>query len=141
VIRWDLVARGMPTQADIDAAVAKVKAMPGAGDQQHVQAVFPVYGHKIPATPDGAWNDATQKTVKLGKLQATNAQLDRTNLIWHLQHPGQSKMKSPRNTHPQVIKTNDGDRIIADGHHRLSAMYLLGLKAETCWVLKESDMT
>lgn len=136
----DLLERGMPTPSDIKAAVKDVKKMPGAGDQQHVQPVFPVYGKKMPATPAGAWDDAALKPVKLKKLQATNAQLDRANLIWHLQNPGKSKMQSPHNTHPQVIKTSDGDLIIADGHHRLSALRLLGIKREQCWVLKESDM-
>ena len=140
-IAWDLIARGMPSPADIAKAIKKVKKMPGAGDQQHVQAVFPIYGKKIPDTPDGAWDNAKLKTVKFKKLQATNAQLDRGNLVWHLQNPGKSKMKSPRNTHPQVIKTSDGAFIVADGHHRLSALKLLGIKRETCWLLKESDMT
>ena len=140
-IAWDLVTRGMPTASDIAKAVKKVKKMPGAGDQQHVQPVFPVYGKPLPPTPDGAWDNAKLKNLKLKKIQATNAQLDRTNLIWHLQNPGKSKMQSPRNTHPQVIKTNGGDYIIADGHHRLSALRLLGIKRENVWLLKESDMT
>lgn len=140
MIDWGTVERGMVSPDDIAAAVKKVKKMPGAGDQQHVQPVFGVYGKQMPDTPDGAWNNAKLKTIKLKKLQATNAQLDRQNLIWHLQHPGQSKMKSPHNTHPQVIKTKGGDFIIADGHHRLSALRLLGIKREQVWLLKESDM-
>lgn len=141
MIDWEWIERGQPTTADIAKAVKGVQKMPGAGDQQHVSAQFPVYGKQIPATPDGAWDNAKLKTIKLKKLRATNAQLDRANLVWHLQNPGKSKMRSPRNTHPQVIKTNDGDLIIADGHHRLSALRLLGLKRETCWVLNQKDMT
>ena len=135
-----MILRGIVTAANIAAAIAKVKKMPGAGDQQHVQPVFPVYGKPLPATPDGAWDNAKLKAVKFKKLQATNAQLSRPNLIWHLQNPGKSKMQSPRNTHPQVIKTNGGSYIVADGHHRLSALKLLGLKSENCWLLKEKDM-
>lgn len=130
----------MPGADDIAKLVKDIKKMPGAGDQQHVQAVFDIFGKQIPATPNGAWANASLKTVKFKKLMATNAQLDRNNLIWHVQNPGKSKMKSPHNTHPQVIKTKDGDYMIADGHHRLSAMKLLGNKKELVWLLKEQDM-
>jgi len=142
VIEWDrLEERAQVTVADIASAVKDVKKMPGAGDQQHVAAQFDVFGKSIPATPDGAWANAELKVIKFKKLQATNAQLDRANLIWHLQHPGQSKMKSAHNTHPQVIKTDKGDLIIADGHHRLSALRLLGVKKDSVWLLKEGDMS
>ena len=75
--------------------------------------------------------------MKFKKLQAHNGQLDRANLIWHITHPGQSKMKSPHNTHPQVIKTPAGDYVVADGDHRIAALVLLGLKKDTCWVLRQ----
>ena len=141
MIDWPtLEERAQTSPDDIKKAVTAVKKMPGAGDQQHVSAVFDIFGKEIPATPDGAWADAELKVVKFKKLQATNAQLDRANLIWHLQNPGKSKMKSPHNTHPQIIKTKKGDYIIADGHHRLSAMKLLGNKKEMAWLLKEKDM-
>ena len=140
-INWEAIEeRGQPSANDIAKVIKQIKKMPGAGDQQHVSAIFDIYGDTIPATPDGAWNNADLKVIKFKKLQATNAQLDRQNLIWHVQNPGKSKMKSPRNTHPQVIKTSKGDYIIADGHHRLSALKLLGLKKEICWLLKEKDM-
>ena len=142
MIEWDrFEEREQPTVADIASAVKEVKQMPGAGDQQHVAAQFDVYGKPMPATPNGAWANAELKTIKFKKLQATNAQLDRANLIWHLQHPGQSKMRSPHNTHPQVIKTDKGDYLIADGHHRLSALRLLGVKRDSAWILKEGDMS
>jgi len=141
VIDWDEIEeRAQPSAQDISDCVKKINKMPGAGDQQHVSAIFNIYGDTIPATPKGAWDNAKTKAIKFKKLQATNAQLDRQNLIWHVQNPGKSKMKSPRNTHPQVIKTSKGDYIIADGHHRLSALKLLGLKKEMCWLLKEQDM-
>ena len=141
MIDWDAVEyRAQPNATDIAKAVKQVQKMPGAGDQQHVAAVFKIAGVPIPSTPDGAWDNATLKAIKLKKLRATNAQLDRQNLVWHLKHPGQSKMRSPHNTHPQVIKTRDGDYLIADGHHRLSALRLLGIKREQVWLLRERDM-
>ena len=140
-IDWDAIEeRKQPGPSDIKSVIKQVQQMPGAGDQQHVSAVFPIYGDTLPNTPKGAWDNAKIKVVKFKKLKATNAQLDRKNLIWHLQNPGKSKMKSAHNTHPQIILTSKGDYIVSDGHHRLSALKLLGLKKELCWLLKEQDM-
>ena len=140
MIDWAGLELRQPSASDIAKVVRQIKKMPGAGDQQHVGAVFKIAGKRLPPTPAGAWDNAELKTIKFKKLEATNAQLDRANLIWHVQHPGQSKMQSPHNTHPQVIKTNDGHYLIADGHHRLSALSLLGIKADSVWLLKEKDM-
>ena len=140
-IDWDAIEeRKQPSPSDIKSVIKQVQQMPGAGDQQHVSAVFPIYGDTLPNTPKGAWDNAKIKMVKFKKLKATNAQRDRKNLIWHLQNPGKSKMKSAHNTHPQIILTSKGDYIVSDGHHRLSALKLLGLKKELCWLLKEQDM-
>lgn len=127
--------RGQPTAADIKVAVEFVKKLPDAGDHGHVQAVFPIEDKALPAVPANAWDDAKTKTVKFARLFATNQQLDRVNLIWHLQHPGQGRYQGARNTHPQVLKMTSGDRAIVDGHHRLSALKILGLAREQCWVL------
>ena len=104
------------------------------------QLYFQFTGTRFLTPPKGAWDNAKIKVVKFKKLKATNAQLDRQNLIWHVQNPGKSKMKSAHNTHPQIILTSKGDYIVSDGHHRLSALKLLGLKKELCWLLKEQDM-
>jgi len=124
--------------ADIKDATKSAKDLPSAGDKEHVQAMFKIYGKPLPAISDGDWGKASQKVVKFKKLQATNAQLNRQNLIWHLQNPGKARMQKPHNTMPQVIKTNGGDLVIVDGHHRLSALRMLGLKKSPVWLLKES---
>lgn len=138
MIDWERIERGMPTPADIKDATKSAKDLPSAGDKEHVQAMFKIYGKPLPAISDGDWGKASQKVVKFKKLQATNAQLNRQNLIWHLQNPGKARMQKPHNTMPQVIKTNGGDLVIVDGHHRLSALRMLGLKKSPVWLLKES---
>jgi hypothetical protein len=140
VIDWDRIYRGQPTTADIKKAIKKAKNLPDAGDHGHVQAMFPIYNKLLPPIPQGSWDDAKLKTVKFSKLQATNQQLDRQNLQWHLAHPGQSRFRGPRNTHPQLLKTKSGTYAIVDGHHRLSALQMLGIDREQCWVLKEDDL-
>ena len=140
MIDWERIERGMPTSSDIKAALQKAKNLPPAGDKEHVQQMFPIYGKALPVVSDGDWAQAKQQVVKFKKLQATNAQLNRQNLIWHLQNPGKARMQKPHNTQPQVIKTNDGDLIIVDGHHRLAALKMLGLKKAPVWLLKQSDL-
>lgn len=141
-IDWaELELRDQPDAGDIDKAVKKVRNAPDAGDHGHIQATMPIYGKALPAIPAGSWGKlAKQKTVKLGKLQATNAQLGRDNLIWHLQNPGKSRFRGPLNTHPQILKMMNGDRVVVDGHHRLAAEQLLGLKKDAVWQLDEKDL-
>jgi len=135
IAEWEWDLRAQPTTADIAKAAAKVGKMPAAGDKQHVPAVFPVYDGPMPSEAD--WSQAKLKVVKFKKVYAHNSELDRANLLWHVQHPNKSRMASPHNTHPQVIKDNEGRYVIADGDHRLAALLLLGLKKDLCWVLRE----
>lgn len=138
---WILEGRDQPSAHDIAAAVKVAQNAPDAGDHGHIQAVFPIYGKALPAIPAGSWAKlAKQKSVKLSKLQATNAQLSRDNLIWHLQNPGKSRFAGPLNTHPQILKTKGGDKVVVDGHHRLAAESMLGLKRDMCWQLNEADL-
>lgn len=132
--------RKPPSAKDIKDAVKRVQAMPDAGDHGHVLAVFPMLKGSMPAVAAGKWSQAKQVPVKLSKLRATNAQLNRDNLIWHLQNPGKSRFQGQWNTHPQIVKTSDGQNLIVDGHHRLSAEFLLGLKRDVCWRLKEKNL-
>lgn len=133
--------RDQPSASDIADAVKKVQTDPDAGDHGHIQATMPIYGKALPAIPSGSWAKlAKQKTVKLKKLQATNAQLNRANLIWHLQNPGKSRFRGPLNTHPQILKMMNGKRVVVDGHHRLAAEQLLGLKKDAVWQLDEKDL-
>lgn len=134
-----MLERGAPTPADIKAAVKAVKAMPPAGDDDHVATPFPVYGKQLPAISTDAWKSAKLKTVKLSKLQASNAQVGRDDLIWHVQNPFKAQDPS-MDPHPQVVKTKGGDKVIVGGHHRLGALAILKQQKDTAWVLDESDL-
>lgn len=138
---WLLELRSPPTQQDINKAAKKAKGMPDAGDHGHIQAVLPIYGKALPAIPQGSWDQAKLQQVKFKKLQATNAQLNRKNLIWHILHPGQSRFAGKYATHPQILKTKSGDRVVVDGHHRIGALSMLGLKKDSMWVLDQKDIT
>lgn len=132
--------RSPPTPKDIKAAVKQVKNMPDSGDHGHVPAVLNVYGKNLPAIPQGSWKAAKLQTVKLSKLQASNQQLKRADLIWHIENPGKSRFAGKFNTHPQVLKTKDGDQVVIDGDHRVAALVVLGVKKDHAWVLDEKDI-
>ena len=105
---WLLEQRKPPSAKDIKKAAKKAADAPDAGDHGHVQAVLPIYGKGLPAIPQGSWDQAKLKTVKFKDLQATNAQLNRKNLIWHIQHPGMSRFQGKYATHPQILRAPFG---------------------------------
>ena len=133
----DVVKRGIPTQADIDAAVEYVRRLPDdpAKPKGHFRSdlIWPERA-KVPVVPPAAWGDAQVKLVDVADLVCSTKHLKKPDLIWHLQHLGQA-MK-PDEVLPQVVKV-DGDRIVFDGHHRLAAWLLTGVPKTAVWQLKQ----
>lgn len=136
-IDWARLEARQPSAGDIAKAIKQAKKLPDAGDKEHVMAPW-AKADAVPATKDSDWADAKLKTVKLKKLLATTMRLDRDNLVWHLEHPGQSKYSGATNTHPQVVKNGEGN-VIVDGHHRLAALMMLGVKKDSVWLLKDGQ--
>jgi hypothetical protein len=135
-INWWLLERGAPTPKDITKAVKQANKLPDAGDGGHVMAPW-AKADAVPDTTKADWADAKAKQVKIKGLLATTMRLDRKNLIWHIEHPGQAKFQGTYNTHPQIVKTDEG-RVIVDGHHRLAALMMLGVKKEQVWQLSQT---
>ena len=80
------------------------------------------------------------KTTKFKNLYASNEQLQRADLLWHVQNPGKSRFEGKWNSHAQVFQHRNGDRVVVDGNHRLAALKLLGLKKDKVWLLREKDL-
>lgn len=137
---WSLEVRKPPTSQDIAKAVKKAQKLPDNGDAGKVLPPYPFYPKALPVISGTDWNKSGLKKIKLKKLQASTARISRPNLVWHIQHPGQSKNSGKWNGHIQVLKTKGGDLVIIDGHHRASALKMLKVKKDTVWLLKESDL-
>ena len=135
-----LEQRKPPTAKDIIKAVKKAGKIPDSGDVGKIVCPFPFYQKALPVLSNKDWAKSKQKMVKFKKLQGSTARIDRANLIWHLKNPGQSKFAGKWTTHLQVLKTNGGDLVIIDGHHRASALQMLGIKKDSVWLLRESDL-
>ena len=80
--------------------------------------------------PD-VWQKAVLTLVNIKELWGTNTGLNRDNVADHIESMGQAL--TPYRGYPLVF--NDGDKnIIIDGHHRLFAMWLLGMDQAPVWL-------
>ena len=132
--------RKPPTADDITKAVKQVGKLPDDGDAGKVLSLYPFYPKALPVISGKDWAKSKQKLIKLKKLQGSTARISRSNLVWHVKHPGQSKFAGRWNTHVQCLQTKGGDIVIIDGHHRAAALKLLNVKRDSVWLLKESDL-
>lgn len=108
--------------SDIQAALAKVaKLAPG---KPKIPTLWPV-ADPMPTLADVDFKTVAKTKVPIGGLQASNSDLRRDNLIWHVQHPDQAKNPSPFTKRPIVLNLADR-QVILDGQHRLAALKLLG---------------
>lgn len=137
---WEIEQRKPPTAQDITKAVKAVAKIPDDGDAGKVLCPYPFYPRSLPVISGSDWGKSKLTQVKLKKLQGSTARVSRSNLAWHVSHPGQSKFRGQWNTHIQVLQTKGGDKVIIDGHHRATALKMLGVKKDSVWLLKEGDL-
>lgn len=129
------------TQQQIKAAQKAVKAMKSPDDDpNHVPSLWPP-GDGYPDISQIDFGDATQQVLNLADLKAANGHdwLNRSKLLQHLAHPGDSMLKpNPFTQYPIICKDGDGELLIIDGHHRLGALMLLGATTWLLWVVPQA---
>ena len=116
-------AVGDYTDEQIAAAVDAAAKLPGSvADPNMVQVVWPVLVMPITAAALDFGN-VTSVRVKLSGLVASQTWIKRDRLSVHIQNPGKrgNDVESPFTTLPIVAEGG----IIVDGHHALTAMFLL----------------
>jgi len=134
----DFEKAGVPSIAEAEAALSRLFVLPNpAGDavevdrdpQDFVEAPWPVVP-QITVDPD-VWQKAELKLVNVQSLYGTDTVMDREKVADRIKAMGQS-LKPYRNF-PLVY--DDGEKqVIIDGHHRLFAMWLLGMDQVPVWV-------
>jgi hypothetical protein len=82
-----------------------------------------------PQIDPSSWDNATIETVNLKELTATTAFLNRINVAKQID-------ADPRESNATIIEIA-GRKIILKGHHRLMALWLLGLEEAPVWIVKE----
>lgn len=108
---------------DIKAAIDKANQLPGSvADPNMVQVVWPVLVMPVTAAALD-FGHVDQVDIKLGDLIASQTWIKRDRLIAHIQTPGQrdSMASNPFVSMPIVAEGG----IIIDGHHSLTALWLL----------------
>jgi len=125
------------TDDQIAAAQAAVAALPGRKKNpgQVKTKLFWSKPDDMPTIRDVDFRDITSTSVAIGTLLASTRSLDRARLDWHVQHPGQPRNPSVFTTQPLVLNDPDQGQIIIDGHHRLAALSILGVKKTPVFLL------
>lgn len=114
------------SDAQIAKAVTAAQKLPACpADPNMVQVVWPV---SLTALAGAAldFGDAEIAKVRLGALFASQQHVELARLVWHIRHPGKrsdSAFIDMTGGLPFVAAPNN---IIQDGHHALSALWLLG---------------
>jgi hypothetical protein len=129
---------GVPSSLEVETALSKLNTLPNpAGDAvemdedpaDFVESPWKVVP-TIPLTPE-TWSKANLQLVNIADLLGTNTILDREKVEDRIENMGQSS--APYRSYPLVF--DDGEKqVIIDGHHRLMAMWLLGMEQAPVWV-------
>ena len=110
------------SDSDIQAATAKVgKLAPG---KSKIPSPWPL-ADPMPDITNLDFRDVQPATVVLSGLLASDTNLKRPNLLWHVANPKKSKNPSRFTKRPIVLDAPQG-QVIVDGHHRLAAQQMLG---------------
>ena len=139
-INWArLESRAKFSADEIAKAVEAAQALPSRkGKANKVGALWPM-ADPMPTLANLDFRQLTNGTVNLDTLQASDDSMKRDNLIWHIQNPGEAKNKNPFTTAPIVMNMDDGSQVIVDGHHRLSALKLLGASTAAATIVPAKD--
>jgi len=134
----DYQKAGVPSMLEAEAALSRLFVLPNpAGDaveteddpSDFVESPWPTT-EQVVVDPD-VWQKAKLTLVNVKDLVATDTVMDREKVADRIKAMGQS-LKPFRN-YPLVY--DDGEKqIIIDGHHRLFAMWLLGMDQVPVWV-------
>jgi hypothetical protein len=84
-----------------------------------------------PLVDPEVWEKADIALVQVKELIGTNSGLDRDNVEEHIKTMGQATTEY--RSYPLVLQVGD-DQVIIDGHHRLFAMWLLGMNTVPVWL-------
>jgi hypothetical protein len=134
----DFEKAGVPSIAEAEAALSRLFVLPNPAGDAVEQGVDPEdfvespwqTTDQIVVDPD-VWQKAKLTLVNVKDLIATDTVLDREKVAERIKAMGQS-LKPFRN-YPLVY--DDGEQqVIIDGHHRLLAMWLLGMDQVPVWV-------
>jgi hypothetical protein len=132
-------AVGVPDSLDVDRAIARLDVLPNPNrpdigkPEKFVESPWSV--EPVPTIDPHIWDTARLELVDLKDLFSTDPFLKRKNVKKHIENMGNAM--TPFRSYAMVY-THQGKPLIIDGHHRLMALWLLGLDKAPVWLVKES---
>jgi len=133
-------AKFVPSKLEVERAKSRLKILPNPPqvpediDPEKVVEVAWKVTPTITVDPN-IWDTAELALVRFEDLTATDEYLRRKKLKEHIEAMG-GAITSYRNF--ALVVERDGEQIIIDGHHRLMAMWLLGMTEAPVWLAKEN---
>ena len=131
---------GVPGPLEVERAISRLAILPNPADPELsdddlVKLVeSPWQIEPMPTIDPLVWDSAVMDTMPIGDLYATDPWLKRKRVKKHIESMGQAM--TPFRSYPLVCVV-DNKPLIIDGHHRLMAMWLLGLEEAPIWIVKE----
>ena len=129
---------GVPGPLEVERAKSRLKILPNPNEQDIKKpdrwVESPWQSVPMPTVDPKLWDDARVEVVTLADLFGTDVMLRRKNVKDHIENMGQA-IKTYRSFAMVVVV--DGKSIIVDGHHRLCALWLLGIDRVPVWLVGE----
>ena len=136
------LAKFVPSKLEVEQAKSRLKILPNpppddvpenANPEKLVESPWATIE---PITVDpNVWSDAELAIVNLKDLTATDKYMRRKKVKEHIEVMGQAV--TPYRSFALIVQ-RENQQIIIDGHHRLTAMWLLGQQQAPVWLAKET---
>ena len=129
---------GVPSSLEVARALSRLEILPNPDDpaigniEKFVESPWETV--PTPSVNPNVWDEAKVTLLKLADLFGTDPYLRRKTVRKRIEVMGQAL--TPRRSYALVINIA-GKNIIIDGHHRLMALWLLGLDEAPVWLVKE----
>ena len=129
------IVKFVPSKLEVERALSRLKILPNppGGDENQVETPWKQI-EPITVNPN-VWDKAELAVVTLSDLTATDSFLNRKKVKEHIKSMGQAL--TPYRSYALVIQRGE-QQIIIDGHHRLTAQWLLGQETAPVWLAKEN---
>ena len=133
------IAKFVPSKVEVERAKSRLKILPNPTDinpdldpTKAVESAWEVVS--VPTIDPNIWDNAELALVTFEDLVGTDTYLRRKKVKEHIESMGSAT--TPYRNFALVLE-RDGKQIIIDGHHRLMAMWLLGMTEAPVWLAKE----
>ena len=130
---------GVPGSLQMAQAQSRLSILPNPTDPtlknpvKYVETPWSVV--PVPTVDPNIWDNATIRIVNIDDLFGTDPYLKRKRVHNHIESMGQAL--TPFRSYAMVLE-HESKPLIIDGHHRLMALWLLGLNKAPVWYVKDT---